>query len=107
MEPELDAWERERLEELRQLRERWRKRARALLEEARAARASGSKDGIAHAVELERYVEMINTLFDNAEAKLYAAARARIRGEAWNEAIAEEEAATDLAMLRSYAREWP
>ncbi|MCC6050755.1 MAG: hypothetical protein LM580_08605 [Thermofilum sp.] len=104
-EVELDEWERERLEELRQLRERWRKRARELLEEAAAARASGRE--IERAVELEQYVEMINVLFDNAEAKIYAAARARQRGEDWNEVIAAKEAATDIEMLRIYAKDWP
>jgi hypothetical protein len=106
-EVELDEWERERLEELRQLRERWRKRARELLEEAAAARASGRESEIERAVELEQYVEMINVLFKNAEAKIYAAARARQRGEDWNEVIAAKEAATDIEMLRIYAKDWP
>jgi hypothetical protein len=106
-EVELNEWERALCEELRHLRERWRKRARELLEEAAAARASGRADEIAHAVELERHVEMINALFDNAEVKLYAAARARQRGEIWNEAIAAEAAMTEIEMLKSYARGWP
>jgi len=49
---------------------------------------------------------MINVLFSNAEAMIYAA-RARQRGEVWNEAAAAEAAAIDIAMLRAYAKDWP
>jgi hypothetical protein len=104
---ELDEWEQKVLDELRSLKSLWENYKQEYLSPAISQlRRLGTREAIDEAVELERYNEMIRTLFIEAESELDAEVQARRRGDEVNMVIAAQRASETLDVLRIYAKGW-
>jgi hypothetical protein len=103
----LDGWERKVKEELSDLKALWELYKQEYLSPAiTRLRGQGTGEAVKEAVELERYDEMIWSLFIEAETELEHEIRARQEGEDVNMAIAARRVNEALDMLRVYAKGW-
>jgi len=103
----MSEWERKVREELEELRALWETyKERELLPVVREARSRGTKEALDDAVNVEVYIEGVETLFAEAEEELGAEIRAQSRGDDFNAVIAAQRVAEALEMLRVYAKGW-
>jgi hypothetical protein len=103
----LDEWEQKVKEELGGLKALWELYKREYLSPAIARlRGQGTGEALDEAVELERYGEMVWSLFIEAETELEHEISARQKGEEVNMAIAARRVNEALGMLRVYAKGW-
>jgi hypothetical protein len=104
---DMDEWETKVVDELRSLKSLWEEYKRKYLSPTIAQlRALGTKEAIDEAVELERYNEMIRSLFAEAEGELDVEVHARQHGDEVNMVIAAQRVSEALDMLRVYAKGW-
>ena len=104
---DMDEWETKVVDELRSLKSLWERYKREYLSPAISQlRALGTKEAIDEAVELERYNDMIRSLFTEAEGELDAEIYARQRGDEVNMVIAAQRVSETLDILRIYAKGW-
>jgi len=104
---ELDEWETKVLEELKSLKSLWENYKQEYLSPAIAQlRALGTSEAIDEAVELERYNEMVRSLFIEAERELDVEISARQCGDEVNMVISAQRVNEALDMLRVYAKGW-
>jgi hypothetical protein len=103
----LDEWEGKVAEEIENLKALWETYKREYLSPSVSQlRALNRKDAMDTAAELERYVEMVETLFAEAEGGLDAEIRARQRGDEVNMVIAAQRVSEALDILRIHAKGW-
>jgi hypothetical protein len=104
---ELDEWEMKVLEELKSLKSLWENYKQEYLSPAIAQlRALGTSEAIDEAVELERYNEMVRSLFIEAECELDVEISARQCGDEVNMVISARRVNEALNVLRVYAKGW-
>jgi hypothetical protein len=104
---ELDEWETKVVDELKSLKSLWENYKREYLSPAISQlREMGTKGAIDEAVELERYNEMVRSLFIEVERELDVEIRARQRGDEVNMVIAAQRVSEALDVLKVYAKEW-
>ena len=104
---ELDEWELKVVDELRSLKSLWERYKREYLSPLISQlRMLNTKEAIDEAVELERYNDMVRSLFTEAEGELDAEIYARQRGDEVNMVIAAQRVSEALDMLKAYAKEW-
>jgi hypothetical protein len=104
---DMDEWETKVVDELRSLKSLWERYKREYLSPVISQlRALGTKEAIDEAVELERYNDMIRSLFTEAESELDAEIYARQRGDEVNMVIAAQRVSEALDILRIYAKGW-
>ena len=104
---ELDEWETKVVDELKSLKSLWENYKQEYLSPAISQlRELGTKEAIDEAVELERYNEMIRSLFIEAESELDVEIQARRCGDEVNMVIAAQRVSEALDILRIYAKGW-
>jgi hypothetical protein len=103
----MDSWEKKVTEELKSLRSLWANYKKKYLSPAISlARASSTKEEIDKAVNIEEWVNHIESLFNLAWSDLEDEIEARATGDHVNADIAARRVNEALAMLRVYAARW-
>jgi hypothetical protein len=104
---ELDEWEMKVVDELKSLKSLWENYKRKHLTPAIAqARALNTREAIDKAVNMETYVDMIESLFIEAEIELEDEVESRQQGDNVNMVNAAKRVNETLAFLRVYAARW-
>jgi hypothetical protein len=102
----LDEWEQKVEEELRNLKALWDVYAAHLYDEAKKLRAENREEAIDKAVNIETFIDMIDSLFIEARSELENEVSARIENDDVNTVISAQRVGECLDMLRTYAKEW-